>query len=373
MVQPVVVDVTFVIAPEYPPWAGPAGAAAVAARTASSLERAGRVVEIVAPGPDGEEFMHLDEGGRLVHRVCGERSYLRKGLGAVGRDLLSRLALPVRVAERVAELALRWNRRIVEIHLVRSEGSVVVLPAGRVRAASLRPPSTPPVTLTLVVFGRGEAERTLRSLLPQVTELRSGGTATDVVVACDLSEASSAALGASSVEGGFGVAAGFGGLASQGNAGLARSTGELVVFVTSPAVAQPGFLQAHLRAARDHGKAVGVGGRLSSQAGSWLREVGQVRATGFIERNYDSLVREPQLIAQLPAPANFSVRRSVATALLGRTDWFKHDDVQALTRELFRRGGFFVHAPDAALEGPLEVEAPNRGRPPGEAAISGNG
>ncbi|MHB8420671.1 MAG: glycosyltransferase family protein [Myxococcales bacterium] len=363
-------DTALIVTPEYPPWAGPDGAAAAAVRRAAALDRRGCQIEILAPGPDGEEFMHLDERGRLVHRVCSERSYLRKGLGVFRLELpLGNGALGVRMAERIAELELLWGRRFVELHVLGSNGSVAALPTRLRRSAAAplaRPAAAPLGSVDVICPGVGvpDLARSLRSLLPQIDELRGSGVAASVTVVHSRPELpSELAASLPQLEGDDRVrfVPSAPGLWPMRSAGLARTEGDLVVFLGAEVNVQPGFLRAHLQAAQANPRAMGIAGRVRRETdgyrATWFREVGQLRSTGFLERNYDTLTREPRLVAQLPPAPNLSLRRAATTALLGRADWF--DGREGPSLEIFRRGGYFAYEPDAALDdhGPDVFEA----------------
>src|SRR5262249_38024347 len=73
-------------------------------------------VEIIAPSDSDEEFMHLDQAGRLVHRVSGRRSYLARLLGPVSEvRMFAGWFFALRALERLVELELLYGRTWNEI------------------------------------------------------------------------------------------------------------------------------------------------------------------------------------------------------------------------------------------------------------------
>ncbi len=252
----------------------------------------------------------------------------------------------------MVELSVLWGRRFTRIVLV-GESRILALPIP-FRTSGGSPssfiPAPPPRSVDVVVCG-GEgtpARETIARLVAEAEALgRDGVPARVVAVARATAPRGHGAVGWLSCR--------EGGIAVQRDLALASTTGDLVVFVAETAGVHPGFLRAHLGAATTYPEATGIAGRVTSRQagrqGSAYREVGQVRATGFVERHHDSLVSSPRLVAQLPAEGNWSLRRAAADALLGGPTWFAPGaGAEELGRRIFRRGGFLVYEPHAAVE-----------------------
>lgn len=149
------------------------------------------------------------------------------------------------------------------------------------------------------------------------------------------------------------------GLTRARNAGIRASSGDLVIFIDDDVVLAPDFVIQHVAAANAHPKAAGVAGRLSSrpdmEGQSALREIGQIRLSGLVVPNFDTVNRSATLVAQTPMGANMSYRRAAVTELLGVT-WFDERmpppafrDETLLCTELWRAGEHLVYTPDAVL------------------------
>ncbi|MBU8894882.1 glycosyltransferase [Corallococcus sp. M34] len=149
------------------------------------------------------------------------------------------------------------------------------------------------------------------------------------------------------------------GLTRARNVGVASSHGDLVIFVDDDVVLAPGFIMAHVRAAQDNPGAIGVAGRIRSRLDADRttkeRAVGQVRMSGFVEANFDSVERSAVLVPHTPMGANMSFKRAPTTALFGHA-WFDERmapsafrDETLFCSELFRHGEHLVYAPDAVL------------------------
>ncbi len=122
------VSTVLVIARDYPPFTG--SELSPAAHWVESIARDGLKVEIIAPSDSDEEFVHLDAGGNLVHRIAAGRSYtfaaLEKLAPAFADRVVSReLRLAARVAEKIFERARLWNRTIRWSETLLSEVALV--------------------------------------------------------------------------------------------------------------------------------------------------------------------------------------------------------------------------------------------------------
>ncbi len=356
---------------------------------AGRLGRAGARVEIVTEAPGTEEFIELDDEGRCVHRVSGRRSYLLRALGLV--DAPGALAFAVRAIERCWELSGLWDRRIrhVETASARLPGSLVRLlltrenlppPAGEGRAEGRRAPSSGTVQgadVILCSYRRlPELSVALRSVTREIARARARGIDCGVTVVHqeqDLPARIAAGGGVGDVRFVFSSPPS---LTRARNDGLAATSRDLVVFVDDDVVLGRGFLAAHLAAANRWPAAAGVAGRIRSRSerGKLTRRlaVGQIRASGVIETNYDSLSRGRTLVAQTPMGTNMAFKRRLVNALLGPR-WFDERlsssafrEESLLSVELFRRGAYLVYEPRAALyhfeslRGGCESRAPRR-------------
>ncbi len=142
------------------------------------------------------------------------------------------------------------------------------------------------------------------------------------------------------------------------NTGLRQTSGDFVIFVDDDVAVGPGFVAAHLAAARAHPAAVGTAGRVRSRLDlcdiTGDRAVGQIRASGFIDCNYNS-VADGAFVPMTATGANMGYRRAAMNALLGER-WFDERfagsafrEESALGMDIFRRGGHLVFARDAFL------------------------
>jgi glycosyltransferase involved in cell wall biosynthesis/GT2 family glycosyltransferase len=143
------------------------------------------------------------------------------------------------------------------------------------------------------------------------------------------------------------------------NAGLRHTSRDFVIFVDDDVALTPGFITAHLAAASAHPGAVGTAGRVRSRLDQFDttddRAVGQIRASGFIDCNYNSVANGAPLVPMTATGANMGYRRQPMNALLGEC-WFDERfqgsafrEESMLGMELFRRGAHLVYAPDAFL------------------------
>jgi glycosyltransferase involved in cell wall biosynthesis len=388
--------VVLLLAEVYPPFADSADAID-AARRVADLRRMGYAVEVIAPSPDGDEFIHEDDAGALVHRVVASRSYLLRPLGA------REASFGVRAAEKALELVYLWRREIlwIEAKLPRRQ----LLPLRSVpalRGKLGKRPTAPPVAgaapaapvagvdVILCTYDRlDDLVRSLPTVLAAAARARDADLdcGTTVVYQNDwLPERLGAALPTISSDPHLRlVFASPPSLTHARNTGLAQTTRELVLFTDDDVIADPGLVLAHVAAANRFPGAIGVSGRVLSRIEggrvSRRRAVGQIRASGHVDSNFDSVERTVTLVPQTPMGVNMSFRRGRVDALVGPA-WFDESltgtafrEETTLAMELFRRGEHFVYAPDAALEhleavsggcanrwiGPLEKRAAQAG------------
>jgi hypothetical protein len=143
------------------------------------------------------------------------------------------------------------------------------------------------------------------------------------------------------------------------NVGIRKTTGDLVIFIDDDVVLDRDFVIEHFKAAQAHPGAIGVGGRIRAQAKddrkTQHRAIGQIRSTGFVLTNFDSVNTTSVLVPQTPMGVNMSYKRGFMRALIGGT-WFDERlggssfrEESTLAVEIFRRGAYFVYAPDASL------------------------
>lgn len=149
------------------------------------------------------------------------------------------------------------------------------------------------------------------------------------------------------------------GLTRARNVGVAASRGDLVVFIDDDVILEEGFVTEYVRALNSNPGAIGAAGRIKSgsreSAGYRVRAVGQIRPSGFVEPNFDSIEAASTLVPHTSMGANMAYRRAPTTSLLG-TSWFDERmppaafrDETMLGTELFRRGEHLVYAPQACL------------------------
>jgi glycosyltransferase involved in cell wall biosynthesis len=149
------------------------------------------------------------------------------------------------------------------------------------------------------------------------------------------------------------------GLTRARNVGLAAGDGDLVLFVDDDVVLEPGFIAGHVAAVNAHPRAIGSAGRIrgpsDNYGSSQNRAVGQVRPSGFVEPNFNSVESRATLVCHTPMGANMAYRRGPMTAIYGQA-WFDERmpppafrDETLLGTELFRRGEHLVFASNAVL------------------------
>jgi GT2 family glycosyltransferase len=132
-----------------------------------------------------------------------------------------------------------------------------------------------------------------------------------------------------------------------------------VIFVDDDVILEPGFVLQHVKAANANPGAAGVVGRIRSrlegQCTTLRRDVGQIRVSGSMDTNFNSLEVRSTLVPQTPMGANMSYRREAMNNLFGEA-WFDERfsgsafrEESALATEIFRRGRHLVYTPDAVL------------------------
>jgi GT2 family glycosyltransferase len=338
----------------------------------------GRRVEIIAESDEeGEEFIHLDPQGNLVHRISGSRSYLLKAANAfVPPPGHPNLRYASRLAEKLLELQLLWNRSIdafVVIEPRRAEALVQrAVTLARRGGHTLPSPldaltQAEPIRSIDVIVPTYNRYEELRLMLPPLLEeiaaiTRPGLEARLTVVhqnedlprklfewCSELERHPALRFVYSSPPG----------LTHARNAGLAGTTGDLVVFVDDDELVEPGFLSAHLQAALTHPGAAGVVGRILSRREGRMtsthRAIGQIRLTGFVDTHFESEDDSAVLVPITPMGGNMSYRRAAMDRWFGPA-WFDealggsaYREETSLAVEIFRRGGYLVFAPRASL------------------------
>jgi GT2 family glycosyltransferase len=370
------IHVSVVASRAYPPYTpDDRGMRARAEAQVQAWRAEGRRVEIIAESDeDGEEFMHLERGGNLVHRISGSRSYGFKAVNPVLRPPQHpQLRHAARLAERILELELLWNRRVDEVCVIQPRRAEALLQRAiaRVRRMPSKasellpvPKNVRSVDVIVPTFNRlDELQHSLPPLMEQVTALgRTAVEARLTIVHQNQNLPSRLRRWRPELKTHPTVRFVFStppGLTHARNVGLAATTGDLVVFVDDDEIVEPGFLDAHLRAARAHPAAVGVVGRILSRREGLLtsthRAIGQIRATGFVDTHFESQDESATLVPMTPMGGNMSYRRAVMDHWFGSA-WFDEGLVGSAYREettlavdIFRRGGYFVFAPRATL------------------------
>lgn len=149
------------------------------------------------------------------------------------------------------------------------------------------------------------------------------------------------------------------GLTRARNIGLRNTRGDLVIFTDDDVVLEPGFVLSHVKVANAHPRAAGIAGGLESRSEqrerATARAVGYIRSSGFVDGWFNSTERQSRLVAMTPMGANMAYRRSVMNAMLGEA-WFDERFTGSAFREettlgveVYRRGHYYVFAPEASL------------------------
>ena len=140
---------------------------------------------------------------------------------------------------------------------------------------------------------------------------------------------------------------------------MVGSTADVVLFVDDDVDPSTELVTGHVEALDAAPRAIGSGGRVDSRIeGSRAqvhRAVGQVRASGWVDVNFDAPATAERLVVQTPLGANMAYRRERMVALLG-TRWFDeglegvaHREETTTALDLVRRGEFLVYAPRGRL------------------------
>jgi glycosyltransferase involved in cell wall biosynthesis/GT2 family glycosyltransferase len=143
------------------------------------------------------------------------------------------------------------------------------------------------------------------------------------------------------------------------NLGVRSTRGDLVIFTDDDVVLEPGFVLNHVKVANAHPRAAGIAGGLTSRSEgrtrSSAKSVGYIRSSGFVDPYFNSTERSSRLVAMTPMGANMAYRRSVMNAILGE-QWFDERFTGSAFREettlgveVYRRGHYYVFAPEASL------------------------
>lgn len=143
------------------------------------------------------------------------------------------------------------------------------------------------------------------------------------------------------------------------NLGVRSTRADLVIFTDDDVVLEPGFVLNHVKVANAHPRAAGIAGGMTSRSEgrtrSKAKSVGYIRSSGFVDPYFNSTERGSRLVAMTPMGANMAYRRSVMNAILGER-WFDERFTGSAFREettlgveVYRRGHYYVFAPEAAL------------------------
>ena len=321
-------------------------------------------VEIIRPSEDAEEDLLLDGDGRLVHRVSPERAYLPRLLPGL------RPSFAVRALERLLELRWLWNRRFVSVSPLEAlEGTPAML--RRLISLEPGPPSPLPaasgparsVDVVCCTYRRPEAFPRLLPRLEQAFDVaRARGLEVGLVVVCQEEALPAAWLAADPRLGALPwlrFVRSAPGLTRARNAAVAGARAEVVLFIDDDVDPSPELVMGHVEALDAAPRAIGSAGRVDSRIegnrAQVHRAVGQVRASGWVDANFDAPATAEQRVVQTPLGANMAYRRERMVAHLG-TRWFDegldgvaHREETTTAVDLARRGEFLVYAPQGRL------------------------
>jgi len=368
--------VVLLVAHDYPPFTGSRASAAV--RWVDQVARDGTAVEVITPSDTDEEFTHLDGAGNLVHRIAASRSYTFKMLEKVapplaGRIDSQRLRLAARAAEKVFERSRLWNRKILwgesllgEVALVAPEAAAALWQLLALGAPANRRLEAQPVrSIDVVICTYERLEElivSIDSVLGEVDGARQAGLEARVRVIhqnADLPGRLSMARPDLAARGGLSLEfVSPPSLTRARNHAIATSSADLVVFVDDDVRLEPGFLAAYVEAASAHPGAIGFVGRIQSPSepvAGRPRAIGQVRATGYVDVNYNSVNEDAVYVPMTPMGANMAFRRQRMNRLFGKA-WFDAGLTGSAIREettlsmrIHRAGEYLVFVPRAAL------------------------
>lgn len=349
-----------------------------------------RRTEIIALAPSPEEFTHLDAHGQLVHRVWPARSYLWQAFQRL-RPELAGSAPPdwlfaVRAAEKCLELSWIWNRTLTQVELRSQQpftGTLPLLPYLLARGVPPAPAPiarferSPPSSVDLVICSYGRFEELVRSIESALAALEGSPIAGQLLVVFqdhgfparlqaarpDLAGDPLLVLLPSTPPS----------LTRARNLAIRESRASLLVFVDDDVLIDPGFLTGYLAAAERHPAAIGFVGRVRSPSEPEVKAspaVGQIRPTGAIDINFNSLDHGLTIVPHTPMGTNMAFRRTRMNTRFGEA-WFDERlrgsairEESTLSLKVNRAGEYFVFVPEASLQH-LEARAGgcnNRGR-----------
>ena len=323
-----------------------------------------RRVEVIQPSEDEEEYGVLDGAGRLVHRVSPERAYLPRLVPGL------RPTFALRALERLLELRWLWNRRFVSLSASEVlDGAPAVLRrlvAPEPGPATPLPAASGPVRSVEVVCCTYRRPEAFPRLLPRLERAfgaaRARGLEVGLAVVCQEEGLPDAWLEADprlrelphlrfvrSAPG----------LPRARNAAVAGSAADVVLFVDDDVDPSSELIIGHVEALDAAPRAIGSAGRVDSRI-EGIRErahraVGQVRASGWVDTNFDAPAGTEQLVVQTPLGANMAFRRERMVAHLG-TQWFDaslegvaHREETTTAVDLVRRGELLVYSAEGRL------------------------
>jgi glycosyltransferase involved in cell wall biosynthesis len=323
-----------------------------------------RRLEVIQPSESEEEYQVLDGAGRLVHRISAERAYLPRMLPGL------RASFALRALERLLELRWLWNRRFVSVSPAGTlDGTPAILRrlvAPEAGAATPLPEASGPVRSVEVVCCTYRRPEAFPRLLPRLERAfaaaRARGLEVGLAVVCQEDTLPRAWIEADprlSELPWLRFVRSAPGLPRARNAAVAESRAEVVLFVDDDVDPSSELVIGHVEALNGAPRAVGSAGRVDSRI-EGIRErahraVGQVRASGWVDTNFDAPVGPEQLVVQTPLGANMAFRRERMLALLG-TQWFDatlegvaHREETTTAVDLDRRGEWLVYAPEGRL------------------------
>jgi hypothetical protein len=328
------------------------------------VEESGGRVEVIQPSEDEEEYLVLDGSGRLVHRVAPGRAYLPRLVPGL------RPSFAVRALERLLELRWLWNRRFVSVspagELEGGPGMLRRLVPIEPGPTTPLPPASPPIRSVDVVCCTYRRPEAVPRLLPRIERAvavaQARGVAATFTVVCQEDSLPGGWLESDPALGRLPwlrFVRSAPGLPRARNAAVAASGADLLLFVDDDVDPSPELVTGHVEALDALPRAIGSAGRVDSRIEGVRsrahRAVGQVRASGWVDANFDSPGGDETLVAQTPLGANMAYRRERMGALLGN-GWFDatlegtaHREETTTSVDLFRKGEFLAFAPGGRL------------------------
>lgn len=304
----------------------------------------GTRLERIRPSGTSEEYVSLEPDGSLVHQVSPARGYLHRLVPGL------RPSFRLRATERLFELRALWNRR----------------PVTEPERTTPLPSASPPVrSLDLVccTFRRpGAVPRLLDQLEPVLAAGATRGVAVAVRVVTQEPELPGAWLRDTPALGRIPwlhFVESAPGLPRARNAGVRQSRADAVLFIDDDVVPARELVSGHLEALDAHPRCIGVAGavdsRILGERSTRRRDVGQVRASGWVDTNFDSREEALTLLVQTPLGANMCFRRERMEGHFGsswfdeRLDGSAHREETTTSVMLNRLGELMVFAPRARL------------------------